>query len=351
MDNKDNRSTESEIDTQDVPDVDRRRLLGGLALGVGAGMVGGLGMAHMAIAATPLAGKRIVITTPTGNIGGQVLANMLASGATIRVIARDPSQLSIPVREQVEIVQGSHGDATVVDRAFKGVDTVFWLCPPDSRAESVMAAYVDFTRPACEAIKRHGVRRVVGVSALGRGTPMAASAGHVTASLAMDDMIAATGVAFRALTMPSFMDNIARQATPIRDQGMFFLPFDGDRKLPAVATRDIASVAAGLLLDPSWGGNREVPVLGQDDLSFNDMARIMSDVLGKPVRYQQVTFEAYKAGFVERGMSDAMAQGMTDMARAKNEGLDNAVRRTPGNSTPTSFRQWCEEELRPVVLR
>jgi hypothetical protein len=81
------------------------------------------------------------------------------------------------------------------------------------------------------------------------------------------------------------------------------------------------------------------------------MASIISDVLGKPVRYQQVSFEAYKAGFVQRGMSDAMAQGMTDMARAKNEGLDNAVQRTPENSTPTRFKQWCEEELRPAVRR
>jgi hypothetical protein len=49
-------------------------------------------------------------------------------------------------------------------------------------------------------------------------------------------------------------------------------------------------------------------------------------------------------------MSDAMAQGMTDMAWAKNKGLDNAIQRTPGNSTPTSFRQWCEEVLKPAVL-
>jgi hypothetical protein len=42
---------------------------------------------------------------------------------------------------------------------------------------------------------------------------------------------------------------------------------------------------------------------------------------------------------VQFGMSQAMAQGMTYMAAAKNQGLDNAVRRTPENSTPTSFRQ------------
>jgi hypothetical protein len=49
-------------------------------------------------------------------------------------------------------------------------------------------------------------------------------------------------------------------------------------------------------------------------------------------------------------MSDAMTRDLTDMAWAKNEDLDNAVRRTPENSTPTSFREWCEEVLKPAVL-
>jgi hypothetical protein len=80
------------------------------------------------------------------------------------------------------------------------------------------------------------------------------------------------------------------------------------------------------------------------------MAEIASEVLGKEVRFQQTTFEAYKARFLGFGMSDAMAQGMTDMAWAKNEGLDNAVQRTPKNTTSTSFRQWCEEVLKPAVL-
>jgi uncharacterized protein YbjT (DUF2867 family) len=93
-----------------------------------------------------------------------------------------------------------------------------------------------------------------------------------------------------------------------------------------------------------------VPLLGPEDLSFNDMAETVSEVLGTEVRFQQTTFEVYKDQFLGFGMSDAMAQGMTDMAWAKNQGLDNAVRRAPENSTPTNFRQWAEEVLKPAVL-
>jgi uncharacterized protein YbjT (DUF2867 family) len=292
----------------------------------------------------------IVITTPTGSIGHQVLENLLDSGRPIRVIVRDPSRLTSHTRERVEVVQGSHGDIDVVNQAFAGADAVFWLAPPNVHAESVEAAYVDFSRPACDAIKSLGVKRVVAVSALGRGTAVAARAGHVSASLAMDDLIASTGVSYRALTMPSFMDNILRQVGSIRDQGMFFWPISGDRKLPTCATRDIAAAAAKLLLDPTWSGEGHIAVLGPEDLSFNDMAQIMSEVLGKPVLFEQISFEAFKAGFIERGASKAFAQGMLDMVRAKNEGLDNAEPRTRQSTTPTSFRQWCEDILKPAVL-
>jgi len=291
----------------------------------------------------------IVVTTPTGNIGRQVLENVIDSGEPIRLIARNLARLPSQMLKRVEVVQGSHGDINVITKAFKGVDSVFWLVPPDFRADSVMAAYLDFTRPACDALRSQRVKRVVGVSALGRGWPK--NAGLVSASLAMDDLIASTGVSYRALTMPSFMDNILRQVEAIKNQGMFFSPISGDRKLPTCATRDIAAVAAKLLLDPSWSGRGSVPILGPEDLSFNDMAKIMSEVLGKPVRFQQIPFEAFKARLTASGMSEAMAQGTLDMMVAKNEGLDNAEPRTPQSTTPTSFRQWCEEVLKPAVLQ
>jgi uncharacterized protein YbjT (DUF2867 family) len=291
----------------------------------------------------------IVITTPAGQIGRQVLGNLLDSGEQLRVIARDPSQLPAEIRDDLDIVEGSHGDAAVVDKAFAGADAVFWLTPADPRAPSVDAAFAGFTRPAAEAFKKHGVGRVVGVSMLGRGTPWAAQAGFVTGSLAMDDLIAASAVAYRALTNPYFMEDTARQAESIKNQGLFTSPIAGDRKRPTVATRDIAAAASRLLLDASWSGVEEVPLLGPEDLSYNDMAGIMSQVLGEGVRFQQIRFEAYKDRFIRLGTSDAMAQGYTDMAWAKNEGLDNGVQRTPQNSTPTGFRQWCEEVLKPTV--
>ncbi len=91
-------------------------------------------------------------------------------------------------------------------------------------------------------------------------------------------------------------------------------------------------------------------MLGPEDLSFNEMAQIASEVLGKQVRFQQIPMEAFKARLAGFGMSDATVQGYADMMAAKNEGLDNAEPRTPEATTPTSFRQWCENNLKPAVF-
>jgi uncharacterized protein YbjT (DUF2867 family) len=291
----------------------------------------------------------IVVTAPTGNIGASVVRGLLEAGEQVRVIVRDPSRLDPQVAGQVDVVAGSHADADVVNRAFEGADAVFWLVPADEASTSLDEAYSGFAKAGIEAFRTLSVPRVVGVSALGRGTSVAGRAGHVTATLAMDDLIASTGVPYRALTNPSFMDNWLWQAGAIKGAGTYFGPYVPDLALPSVATRDIGAVAAGLLRDPSWTGFEERPVLGPENLTFTEMAQIASDVLGRPVKYQQIPGEQFKANMMKFGNSEAIAQGLLDMALAKNEGLDLGVTRTAENSSPTTFAQWCADVLKPAV--
>ncbi|MFJ4333727.1 MULTISPECIES: NAD(P)H-binding protein [unclassified Streptomyces] len=295
----------------------------------------------------------IVITAPTGNIGRRLLPLLLESAPAhderLRVIVRDPARLAAPVRERVEVVTGSHGDPAVVDRAFDGADAVFWLVPPDS-SRTPDDAYRRFSLPAAHALAVHGVGHVVGVSALGRGTPVAGRAGLVTASLAVDDLIAETGVAYRALANPSFFENLLEEADSIREHGCFTDVLDADRKAPLVAVADIAAVAAGLLLDRSWSGTGSVPVLGPRDLSPNDLARIMTEQLGRPVRYERQTFDDLRTTLVGYGLDKDFVDGIVDMKRAKDDGLDAGVPRTPETATPTTFEDWVAQTLKPAVL-
>ncbi|WKD36663.1 NAD(P)H-binding protein [Streptomyces xanthophaeus] len=295
----------------------------------------------------------IVITAPTGNIGRRLLSLLVeaapAHGEELRVVVRDPARIPDAVHAAVEVVTGSHGDAATVERAFAGADAVFWLVPPDASL-TPEEAYSGFTRPAARAFAAHGVGRVVGVSALGRGTPQAGRAGLVTASLAMDDLIADSGVAYRALANPSFFENLLEEADSIRENGVFTDTVAADRPAPLVAVADIAATAAGLLLDRSWTGVGSVPVLGPQDLSPDDMARIMSEELGRPVRYERESLDRMRSTMLAYGLNEAFVEGMVDMKRAKDLGLDSGVARSPQAGPATGFAQWCAQTLRPAVL-
>lgn len=291
----------------------------------------------------------IVITAPTSNIGNQIIARLAGSGKDVRAIVRDTAKLPPAIRNHVEIVEGSHSDPAVLERAYDGADTLFWLVPSATPAASAEAAYVDFARPTIEALKRSSISHVVSISALGRGWPK--DAGHVSATLRMDDMIAATGVHYAALACSSLMSNIARQSRIIKTQGIFYHPTPPALKLPHVAPSDIADFSAKLLLDPDWSGFREIPMIGPEDLSFEEIADIVSDVLGKAVTFQQILMDDMKALVRQNGASEGLAQAMANMLTAKNEGMDKMRERTAQDraNTPTTFRQWCETILKPAV--
>lgn len=125
----------------------------------------------------------------------------------------------------------------------------------------------------------------------------------------------------------------------------------GDREVGVEGGVRVAHPAAAerLLLDRSWSGVGSVPVLGPEDLSANDLARIMTEQLGRPVRYERQPLEEMFTTLIGYGLNEEFVQGIVDMKRAKDEGLDAGITRTPQTSSPTTFEQWCAETLKPAV--
>ena len=92
-----------------------------------------------------------------------------------------------------------------------------------------------------------------------------------------------------------------------------------------------------------------MPVLGPEDLSFDEIADIISEVIGSEVRYRQTPFDTLQAQLVDRGLPLDFVEGYVAMMRAKNEGMDNVAQRTVETTGATSFRTWCEDVLRPAI--
>lgn len=288
----------------------------------------------------------IVVTAPTGRIGSKLVPLLLQGDEPVRVIVRNPEKLPDAVRAAAEVVVGSHRDRDVVDGALAGADALFWLMPAAGNAASPYDAYVTASIPGADAVIRHHVPRVVVISALGRGTQM--YAGHISASHAMEDLFRSTGAHLRALAMPTFMDNLFRQLPGIRN-GTVTGTIPGDLRMPWVATRDIAEVAARYLRDHTWTGQETVNVLGAEDLSYDDIAATLADVLGRPMTYTIGDRDADRQALLGYGFSEAMAQSVIDMDIAGERGINNHAARTRENSTRTTFRSFAEDALKPAL--
>ena len=246
------------------------------------------------------------------------------------------------MRDRVEVVDGSHADPDVLRRALRGADGLLWLIPPSLAGTTNRERYLDFSRPAAEAIRACGVSHVVGISSAGHDWPT--SAGILSAAFAMDTEIERTGVAYRALSMPAYMENLLGQADTIREQATFALACDPDRILALVATRDIAAVAAALLTDPSWTGQENVPVFGPDHLTPGQMADVVSDVLNRTVTYTRLGLSDVAAAMTEHGASEGVARDMTEMISAQNAGIydaDQAAATPPRPASAPGVRRCC----------
>src|SRR5690606_38847969 len=142
-------------------------------------------------------GIMIVVTTPTGRIGRELITRLLDHDAEVRVIVRDAARLDAETRARVEVVEGSHADGAALDRALVGADALFWLVPPNPAAPSAEEHYLDFARDGAAGIRRHRVGHVVAVTSAGHG--WTAPAGVLSAAFAMDAELRTSGAAYRAV--------------------------------------------------------------------------------------------------------------------------------------------------------
>lgn len=288
-----------------------------------------------------------VITTPTGNIGSKVLSNILSSNEPLRVLMRDPTKLSNDDRGKVEVIQGSLDNPEVVAKAMRGADQLFLIIPPSHTYQNVNDYYLNFSKIICTAIKNENINRVVYISGTGLGFDK--NAGPVSASFLVEQQLKNTEVNLRILHCGTFMENLFHSVTPIQMRAQFGTTVPADVKCPWVATQDIANIASELLKDKSWRGQSSVGVLGPKDISYGEIAKVISEVLKKEISYAVIPPEPYKAMLQQFGSSEAAAVGLIEIYSSMTKETFNRVERTAQTSTPTEFKDWCIKVLKPII--
>lgn len=289
-----------------------------------------------------------VITGATGNTGSVAAEQLLASGQKVRVVGRDPKRLERFTQRGAEAFAADLADIPALTRAFEGARAVYVLIPARLDAPDPRTYQERTTDSITAAIEKAGVTHAVALSSIGADKP--ADTGPVVGLHNFEqklNRIASLNVLH--LRAGYFMENLLPQVGIIQNFGMMAGPVRGDLPLPIIPTRDIGNYVADALAKLNFSGKQTRELLGQRDVTYNEIAGIIGKAVGQPgLRYQQLRASELKPALMQMGMSAALADLLLEMADALNSGYMLALEpRSQQNTTPTSIEEFVSSEFVP----
>ena len=277
----------------------------------------------------------VVVIGATGRMGSEVVKALIAKGEKVRALVRDPQRAGAIQVPGVELVVGDVEKPDTWDAALQDVDKVFLLSPEGPQMAEQHGKFAD-------AAKRAGVRHLVRMSILvsNPDSPLVIGKWHGEA----DQNVANSGIPYTIIRPTYLMQNLIGSARMIASDGAFSGAM-GNGKVGVIDTRDVGNVAATVLTSDDHEG-KTYPLTGPEALSMGELAGKLSAVLGKEVKYVNVSQEDAKADMMAMGMPDWMADGWVAIAMMISTGAANIV--TPMvkeviGEEPRSFDQFARD--------
>lgn len=290
-----------------------------------------------------------VVLGANGNTAHIVAKNLLARQQKVRVVGRNAAHLQAHAAQGAEIFVGDVTDASALTKAFHQAESAYVMIPPNVTSNDPIAHADRVSDAIASAIRNAGVKNIVALSSMGADKPKAT--GPVVGLHNLEqrlNQIDSANVLF--LRPVYFMENTLPQAGVVRAAGSVIGPLRPDLTLPMIASRDIGAFAADALLRLAFRGKQTQELLGQRDLTFNEVANIIGKAIGKPdLKYVQAPNDQIRPAMVQMGMSDKMAGLILEMAASLNSGYMKALEpRTSRNTTPTRYEDFVAESFVPA---
>jgi len=282
----------------------------------------------------------IAITGATGNIGSKITADLLSKGQNVRCIARTADNLKGFAVKGADIATISLEDTAALSDAFRGIDAIFAMIPPDYQALDFRAFQNTIGASIAKAVETSGVKYVVNLSSQGAHLPD--KTGPIKGLHDQEQRLnKLKGVNILHLRPTYFMENLLANIDMIKQMNIMGSAIRGDMKIPMIATQDIARFAAERLLKKDFSGITVKDLLGQRDVSMNEAAEIIGKKIDKPdLKYVQFSYEDTEKALVDMGFSADVAGLFIEMSKAFNQELINAPR-TQENTTDTPLEKFA----------
>jgi uncharacterized protein YbjT (DUF2867 family) len=274
--------------------------------------------------------NNILITGATGTIGSELVKQLQAAQVPFETMSSKPGAgRRVASFESVE----------QLTQAFAGVDTLFVLLP-------LVPNKLDLARNVAQAAKAAGVKHIVRSSGAGAD----ANAGFSLPRLQgqVDDILSHTGIPCTFLRNAGFMQNYITFMGGMVKGGMIYAATN-DAAQSLIDVRDIAAVAAKILISPQPHAGRAYTLTGGQSLTDTQRAQMLSQALGTTVGYTAISLAQASATMKNEWQMPAMLVDWMDslntlVGLGYASGISPDVQQLLGRA-PIAFEQFAKDHI------
>ena len=277
----------------------------------------------------------ILVAGGTGTTGGEVIRLMQEKGEPFMAMVRSAANADKLQAKGIDTILADLSDPASLSPAMKGVESLFLL-------SASVSNQADLQLNAVEAAETAGVGFIVKVSVVGADpeSPLTLVRAHAE----VEEGLAASGVPHAVLRAGSFMQNFLGSADTIKSQDQFY-GSSGNGKIAMIDARDVAAAAVALLTSQEPTGG-VFTLTGPEALSNAQAAAVISEVVGREIRYMDVSGDALKAGLLDAGLEEWLVDDLVALNKAfaggAGEGVTDDVERLTGRPART-FAQFVAD--------
>ena len=217
----------------------------------------------------------ILVTGATGHVGRPLVAGLLAEGARVRALTRDPAAAGFP--PGVAVTGGDYAAPGLLAEAVRGADAVFVN----------IGGLREHAGELIAAARAAGVSKIVMLSSIA-----VRDEGDQVLSLgrqhqAVEDAVKAAGADWTILRCGGFAANTLTWAASVRADDVVRFPY-GEAALALIAEQDVAAAAVRVLLDSGHAG-QTYALTGAESLTQIQQAEAIGKAIGRPVRFEELS--------------------------------------------------------------
>ena len=283
---------------------------------------------------------KVFVIGASGKCGAATVASLSSKyrdTAEIYAGTRDLDKAGHLKLPGVNLVRAEMGKKEELLELFKGIDSLFIVTPSYS-----VEGQFDLCKVTADAAKEAGVKFILLASVVNAEVKDSALG---SAYREIEDYLKETGVSYCSIRLPSFMEESAQYAHSIKNESMIRSPVILDKKFRRISTVDIGKASAEILVNFTSHENAVYKLVG-DCYNMDDLVQAISEVLGKEIKYYQMSTDELRQMFSRMGGSEKFLSLVMELIQFVNGGhptiLDGTIDtfKSITGDDPITLKEW-----------